>query len=83
MNDFRYQLEKYQGRGNRYICPQCGRKYTFTRYIDTHNNNEYINERVGKCNRLDKCGYHYIPKLIRGNGIIYVHMFTHIGFVNM
>ncbi len=62
MNDFRYQLEKYRGRGSRYVCPQCGRKYTFTRYIDTHNNNEYVNERVGKCNRLDKCGYHYTPK---------------------
>ena len=62
MNDFRYQLEKYRGRGSRYVCPQCGRKYAFTRYIDTHNNNEYVNERVGKCNRLDKCGYHYTPR---------------------
>ena len=62
MNEFRYQLEKYRGRGSRYVCPQCGRKYTFTRYIDTHNNNEYVNDKVGKCNRLDKCGYHYTPK---------------------
>ena len=22
----------------------------------------YINDDVGKCNRLDKCGYHYTPK---------------------
>ena len=21
----------------------------------------YVNDRVGKCNRLDKCGYHYTP----------------------
>ena len=35
---------------------------TFTRYIDTENNNQYINDNVGKCNRLDKCGYHYTPK---------------------
>ena len=62
MNDFRYQLERYRGRGSRYVCPQCGRKYTFTRYIDTHNNNEYVNDKVGKCNRLDKCGYHYTPR---------------------
>ena len=62
MSDYRYQLERYRGRGTRYVCPQCGRKYSFTRYIDTHNNNEYVNERVGKCNRLDKCGYHYTPK---------------------
>ena len=26
MNDYRYQLEKYRGRGSRYVCPQCGRK---------------------------------------------------------
>ena len=62
MNVYRYQLEKYRGRGSRYVCPQCGRKYAFTRYVDTHNNNEYVNEKVGKCNRLDKCGYHYTPK---------------------
>ena len=62
MNEYRYQLERYRGRGTRYVCPQCHRKQSFTRYIDTHNNNEYINDNVGKCNRLDKCGYHYTPK---------------------
>ena len=62
MNTYRYQLERYRGRGTRYSCPQCGRKYCFTRYIDTENNNQYINEKVGKCNRLDKCGYHYTPR---------------------
>ena len=62
MNDFRYQLERYRGRGSRYVCPQCGRKYVFTRYVDTHNNNTYLSDNVGKCNRLDKCGYHYTPK---------------------
>ena len=61
-NSYRYQLERYRGRSTRYTCPQCGRKYTFTRYIDTENNNQYISENVGKCNRLDKCGYHYTPK---------------------
>ena len=61
-SNYRYQLERYRGRGTRYTCPQCGRKYTFTRYIDTENNNQYISDNVGKCNRLDKCGYHYTPK---------------------
>ncbi len=23
----------------------------------------YINDKVGKCNRLDKCGYHYTPPI--------------------
>ena len=62
MNQYRYQLEKYRGRGSRYVCPKCRRKHTFTRYIDTYNNNIYINDDVGKCNRLDKCGYHYTPR---------------------
>ena len=62
MREYRYQLERYRGRGTRYTCPQCGRKHTFTRYIDTDNNNIYISENVGKCNRLDKCGYHYTPR---------------------
>ena len=62
MNTYRFILERYRGISTRYTCPQCGRKHTFTRYIDTENNNQYLSERVGKCNRLDKCGYHYTPK---------------------
>ena len=62
MSDYRYQLERYRGRGARHICPQCHRKQSFTRYIDTHNNNEYINNNIGKYYLLDKCGYHYTPK---------------------
>ena len=58
---YRYQLERYRGRSTRHVCPQCGRKNVFTRYIDTENNNIYISDNVGKCNRLDKCGYHYTP----------------------
>ena len=61
-NSYRYQLERYRGRSSRYTCPQCGRKYTFTRYIDTEDNNKYLSDNVGKCNRLDKCGYHYTPR---------------------
>ena len=62
MNTYRFILEKYRGISTRYTCPQCGRKHTFTRYIDTENNNQYISDNVGKCNRLDKCGYHYTPR---------------------
>ena len=62
MNTYRFILEKYRGISTRYTCPQCGRKHTFTRYIDTENNNNYLSDNVGKCNRLDKCGYHYTPK---------------------
>ena len=62
MSEYRYQLERYRGRSTRYVCPRCKRKQSFTRYIDTYNNNEYVSDNVGKCNRIDKCGYHYTPK---------------------
>ena len=45
---YRYQLERYRGRGTRYVCPNCGRKYAFTRYIDTNTNNEYISDNLGE-----------------------------------
>ena len=67
-SNYRYQLERYRGRGTRYTCPQYGRKYTFTRYIDTENNickyifYYIISDNICKCNRLDKCGYHYTPR---------------------
>ena len=61
MKNYRFTLEKYRGIKSRYTCPQCGRKYVFTRYIDTETN-QYISDDVGKCSRLDKCGYHYTPK---------------------
>ena len=59
---YRYQLERYRGRATRHTCPRCGRKHSFTRYIDTENNNMYVGDDVGKCNRLDKCGYHSPPR---------------------
>ena len=61
-------------------------KNVFTRYIDTYNN-IYISDIVGKCNRLDKCGYHYTPHqyftdnpLRRGGKI--VCLFVYIGKTN-
>ena len=60
MHQYRYKLERYRGRSTRHVCPQCHRKNVFTRYVDTYNN-IYVSDNVGKCNRLDKCGYHYTP----------------------
>ena len=58
MESYRFVLEKYKGRGTRFECPSCHRKGTFTRYIDTLTG-EYLSEEVGRCDREDKCGYHY------------------------
>ena len=56
---FQYQLEPYKGSQTRHTCPQCMRRSEFTRYIDF--NGHYLGHHVGKCNRIDKCGYHYTP----------------------
>lgn len=54
------KLEKYKGTRSRYICPSCGRKNQFARYID--DSGEYVGEEVGRCNRESSCGYHLTPK---------------------
>ena len=54
-------LQKYKGISTRHTCPQCGMKQSFTLYFDG-NTHQPINNKVGKCNRESKCGYHYTPK---------------------
>ncbi len=54
-------LQKYKGISTRHTCPQCGKKQSFTLYFDG-NTHQPINNKVGKCNRESKCGYHYTPK---------------------
>ena len=61
MDNYRYILELYNGIKTRYRCPNCNKKSQFTRYIDTQTN-EHLNDAVGACNRIIKCGYHYKPK---------------------
>lgn len=59
--NMRYILEPYSGRASRHNCPGCGKPYEFSRYIDTRTG-EPVGDKVGRCNRIDKCGYHYTPK---------------------
>jgi hypothetical protein len=60
MTPFRYILQPY-ARNARFTCPQCNHnRKTFTRYIDTETQT-HIADHVGKCDRSDKCGYHYPP----------------------
>ena len=60
MKQFKFSLEKYRGTSSRHICPNCGIK-EFVRYVNNETE-EYLEEYVGKCNRIEKCGYHYTPK---------------------
>lgn len=61
MSNYIITLEPYNGRNSRFACPDCENLNSFTRYINIETN-EYIGEKVGRCNREDKCGYHYTPK---------------------
>ncbi len=60
MANLTFTLEKYQGAKSRHICPNCGRRREFSRYIDA--NGYYLADDVGKCNRESKCGFHRKPK---------------------
>jgi hypothetical protein len=58
----RYILQPYTGRDSRHTCPQCNnRKRSFKLYIDTETG-EPLADHVGKCDRIDGCGYHYPPR---------------------
>jgi hypothetical protein len=61
-NSHRFILESYNGSRTRHTCLGCGAAHEFSRYIDTENGNAYLDDRVGKCNRTNKCDYHYTPK---------------------
>lgn len=61
MQKHKYILEPYKCMSNRYNCPNCNKKKVFTRYINT-DTYEHLNDAVGKCERVIKCGYHYKPR---------------------
>jgi hypothetical protein len=60
METHRFILEPYKGLTTRHDCPECNRKKTFTQYIDTETN-QPIACHVGRCERIDNCGYHLTP----------------------
>lgn len=61
MKIHRYKLEPYKGNKSRFKCPKCNQK-EFVRYIDRITKS-YIDNDVGRCNRLDQCGYVKLPPL--------------------
>jgi hypothetical protein len=62
INNHRFILEPYKGMDNRFVCPCCQhRRNTFTRYIDTVTQT-YLADHAGKCDRIEKCAYHFTPK---------------------
>jgi len=57
--EYKYSLQKYQGRRTRHTCPNCGKPNEFTVYVDEAG--DPLAAHVGKCNRENNCGYHYPP----------------------
>ena len=60
MNGYRFHLQKYRP-GSKTVCPECGRKACFTRYIDETGQVSFP-DNVGICDHINSCGYHYTPK---------------------
>lgn len=60
MPTHKYIFQQYSS-NSKQTCPNCGKPKVFTRYIDVETN-EVLAPKVGKCDREDKCGYHYPPK---------------------
>ena len=60
--DYRFKLEKYKNPSSKHTCPQCGHRRCFVRYVDSENEIAFP-EYVGRCDREDKCGYHFTPKM--------------------
>lgn len=58
-------LQKYSS-NSKQTCPACGKPKVFTRYVDIETN-EVLAPNVGRCDREDKCGYHYPPKQYFGD----------------
>lgn len=58
---YRYTLQPYTGPGSKHTCPSCAKHRVFKRYIDMCTG-EQLAEHVGRCDREDKCGYHFKPR---------------------
>lgn len=63
----RFTFQPYAGPSSKYTCPQCGQKRVLCRYVDTETG-ELLPEHVGRCDRADKCGYHFTPRDYFQNG---------------
>lgn len=79
---YKYILEP-SGNGRKYHpCPHCG-AYKFTYYID-RDTGKPLADYVGRCERINSCGYHYPPReYFRNlNSIMYLQTVVTQYFVN-
>ena len=59
--EYRFRLKPYKVPSDRTECPNCHTRRSFVPYIDTEGKITFP-PYVGRCNRENKCGYHYPPK---------------------
>lgn len=59
MDYYRFHLDNKKPR-HKLTCPSCGKRRCFTPYVDDENE-IHFSERVGICDHVNKCGYHYTP----------------------
>lgn len=59
--EYRFHLERYKNSSSKHVCPKCGHKGCFVRYIDAAGKITFP-DNVGRCDREKNCGYHYTPK---------------------
>ena len=59
-DSYRFRLKKCNAR-TKLTCPSCGKTHRFVPYYDTEGKITFPNY-VGRCDREQKCGYHYPPK---------------------
>ncbi|MCI2107980.1 MAG: DUF6371 domain-containing protein [Bacteroidales bacterium] len=61
MKEYReFHLQKYSGRSSRHTCPQCGKPFCFSLYVDE--GGMPLSPEVGRCDHESSCGYHKTPK---------------------
>ncbi|OAV75428.1 hypothetical protein Barb7_00957 [Bacteroidales bacterium Barb7] len=58
--NYRYELERYNGKASRYECPKCGDARALTLYIDKETR-QPVDPMCGRCNHESDCGYHCPP----------------------
>jgi hypothetical protein len=58
--NYRYVFEKYSGKKHECPNPECG-CLEFVYYVDRLNDYRPISPIVGRCERINECGYHLTP----------------------